>query len=124
VQKPQCRALRSWNAFWMSAMAPLRQTLHGLEFVAIRLHAVHQAGMHGITGGGTGPGAETARHLASKGAAVAIGARRRNKLDEVVAQIAGAGGRARAYLLDVADKKQFKGRRRCSRRGLRAASTS
>ena len=62
-----------------------------------------------ITGGGTGLGAETARHLASKGAIVAIAARRRNKLDEVVAQITGAGGRASAYLLDVADKKQFKG---------------
>jgi NADP-dependent 3-hydroxy acid dehydrogenase YdfG len=62
-----------------------------------------------ITGGGTGLGAETARHLASKGAIVAIAARRRNKLDEVVAQITGAGGRASACLLDVADKKQFKG---------------
>lgn len=62
-----------------------------------------------ITGGGTGLGAETARHLASKGAIVAIAARRRNKLDEVVAQITGAGGRASAYLLDVADKTQFKG---------------
>ena len=62
-----------------------------------------------ITGGGTGLGAETARHLASKGAIVAIAARRRNKLDEVVAQITRAGGRASAYPLDVADKKQFKG---------------
>ena len=62
-----------------------------------------------ITGGGTGLGAETARHLASKGASVALAARRRNKLDEVVARITGAGGRASAYLLDVADKKQFKG---------------
>jgi NADP-dependent 3-hydroxy acid dehydrogenase YdfG len=62
-----------------------------------------------ITGGGTGLGAETARHLASKGANVAIAARRRNKLDEVIAQITGAGGRASAYLLDVGDKKQFKG---------------
>jgi NADP-dependent 3-hydroxy acid dehydrogenase YdfG len=61
-----------------------------------------------ITGGGTGLGAETARHLASRGASVALAARRRNKLDEVVTQIADAGGRARAYLLDVADKKQFK----------------
>src|SRR5215475_10262990 len=61
-----------------------------------------------ITGGGTGLGAETARHLASKGAKVALAARRRNKLDEVVAQVTGADGRARAYLLDVADKKQFK----------------
>jgi len=62
-----------------------------------------------IIGGGPGLGAETARRLASRGAIVAIAARRRNKLDEVVAQITSAGGRASAYLLDVADKKQFKG---------------
>jgi NAD(P)-dependent dehydrogenase (short-subunit alcohol dehydrogenase family) len=61
-----------------------------------------------ITGGGTGLGAETARMLASKGAAVAIAARRRNKLDDVAAGIVSAGGVARAYELDVADKKQFK----------------
>ena len=61
-----------------------------------------------ITGGGTGLGAEMARHLAGKGARVAIAARRKEKLDEVVAEIAKAGGEARAYPLDVADKHQFK----------------
>ena len=61
-----------------------------------------------ITGGGTGLGAETARMLASKGAKIAIAARRRNKLDDVAAGIVSAGGVARAYELDVADKKQFK----------------
>ncbi len=35
-----------------------------------------------ITGGGTGLGAETAGMLASKGAKVAIAARRLNKLEE------------------------------------------
>jgi len=61
-----------------------------------------------ITGGSTGLGAETARHLASRGALVAVAARRKDKLDKVVDQIAAAGGQARAYQLDVADKGQFK----------------
>ena len=57
-----------------------------------------------ITGGSTGIGAETARLLAAHGARVAIAARRREKLDEVVGEIAGQGGVARAYALDVTDK--------------------
>ncbi|QFY62265.1 SDR family oxidoreductase [Rhizobium grahamii] len=61
-----------------------------------------------ITGGGTGLGAEAARHLASKGAQVAVAGRRRGKLNEVVAEIAAAGGKARAYQLDVTDKRQVK----------------
>ncbi len=61
-----------------------------------------------ITGGSTGLGAETARHLAASGARVAVAARRKDKLDEVVAAIAKAGGEARAYQLDVVDKKQVK----------------
>ncbi|KAA0701052.1 SDR family NAD(P)-dependent oxidoreductase [Neorhizobium sp. P12A] len=61
-----------------------------------------------ITGGGTGLGAETARHLAARGARVAVAGRRKEKLDEVVAEIAKAGGEARAYQLDVVDKKEVK----------------
>jgi NADP-dependent 3-hydroxy acid dehydrogenase YdfG len=61
-----------------------------------------------ITGGSTGLGAETARHLAAKGARIAVAARRKDKLDEVVAQIAATGGEARAYTLDVTDKVQVK----------------
>lgn len=60
-----------------------------------------------ITGGSTGIGAEVARQLASRGAKVAIAARRKEKLDEVVADIAASGGVARAYALDVTDKKQM-----------------
>ena len=61
-----------------------------------------------ITGGSTGIGAETARLLAERGAKVAIAARRKDKLDEVVAQIAEHGGTARAYALDVTDKSAVK----------------
>ena len=61
-----------------------------------------------ITGGGTGIGAEIARHLAASGARVAVAARRRERLDAVVNAIAQAGGEARAYELDVVDKDRVK----------------
>lgn len=59
-----------------------------------------------ITGGGTGIGAEAARLLAGRGARVAVAARRKDKLDGVVADIAAVGGDARAYRLDVTDKRE------------------
>ncbi|MBY5313509.1 SDR family NAD(P)-dependent oxidoreductase [Rhizobium leguminosarum] len=61
-----------------------------------------------ITGGGTGLGAETAQMLASKGAKIAVAARRRGKLDEVASRISSSGGNAKGYELDVANKDQFK----------------
>jgi NADP-dependent 3-hydroxy acid dehydrogenase YdfG len=60
-----------------------------------------------ITGASTGIGAEVARHLAARGANVALAARRKTMLDGVVADILAAGGQARAYTLDVTDKAQF-----------------
>lgn len=59
-----------------------------------------------ITGGSTGLGAETAQFLASLGAKVAVAARRKAKLDEVVAKIKANGGTAQSYELDVTDKVQ------------------
>jgi NADP-dependent 3-hydroxy acid dehydrogenase YdfG len=59
-----------------------------------------------ITGGSTGIGAETARRLAARGAKVAIAARRKDRLDEIVTEIADQGGSAKAYALDVTDKRQ------------------
>lgn len=59
-----------------------------------------------ITGASTGLGAETARLLAARGAAVAVAARRKDRLDAVVAEIRQAGGSAMAYALDVTDKVQ------------------
>jgi NADP-dependent 3-hydroxy acid dehydrogenase YdfG len=60
-----------------------------------------------ITGASTGIGAEVAKHLASRGARVALAARRKAMLDSVVADIVNAGGEAAAFALDVTDKAQF-----------------
>jgi NADP-dependent 3-hydroxy acid dehydrogenase YdfG len=60
-----------------------------------------------ITGGSSGLGEATARHLAEKGATVAIAARRRDRLDRIVAEIAKSGGRAKGYQVDVTLKAQI-----------------
>ena len=57
-----------------------------------------------ITGASSGIGAASAELLASEGAAVAVGARREERLTELVERISGAGGRAEAIPLDVADE--------------------
>src|SRR4029434_3654582 len=60
-----------------------------------------------ITGGSSGLGEATARHLAEKGAIVTIAARRRDRLDRIVADIARSGRRAKGYEVDVTQKAQI-----------------
>jgi NADP-dependent 3-hydroxy acid dehydrogenase YdfG len=57
-----------------------------------------------ITGASSGIGAATAELLAGEGAAVAIGARREDRLNELAEKIGSAGGRAVALRADVADE--------------------
>jgi NADP-dependent 3-hydroxy acid dehydrogenase YdfG len=60
-----------------------------------------------ITGGRTGIGAESARLLPFRGATVAVAARRKDKLDDVVSDIRRQGDAAAAYVLDVTDKARM-----------------
>ena len=57
-----------------------------------------------ITGASSGIGAATAELLAAEGAAVAVGARREDRLADLVERISSAGGRAEAIPVDVADE--------------------
>ena len=56
-----------------------------------------------VTGASGGLGEHFARLLARRGAAVAVTARRKDKVEAVAADIRAAGGRATAFALDVAD---------------------
>jgi meso-butanediol dehydrogenase/(S,S)-butanediol dehydrogenase/diacetyl reductase len=60
-----------------------------------------------VTGGGSGIGAATAQRLAQEGATVVVCGRRREPLDEVVAGIVAAGGKAEAVVADVSDEAGF-----------------
>lgn len=59
-----------------------------------------------ITGASSGIGYETARLLAHEGVVIAAAARRRDKLEWLVGEIAGEGGRALALPTDVTDPVQ------------------
>jgi NADP-dependent 3-hydroxy acid dehydrogenase YdfG len=61
-----------------------------------------------VTGASSGIGEATARELAARGAAVAIGARRKERLDDLVRAIEDAGGSALAIECDVTDQEQAK----------------
>jgi len=58
-----------------------------------------------ITGASSGIGEATALACAQAGAAVALAARRGDRIDRLAAQIAGDGGRALAVEADVSDNR-------------------
>lgn len=58
-----------------------------------------------ITGASSGIGLATAKLLAKEGAILSLGARRKEKLDELVAEITAEGGKATAFATDVSKRK-------------------
>jgi 3-oxoacyl-[acyl-carrier protein] reductase len=61
-----------------------------------------------ITGASQGIGRACALAFAREGAAVAVAARNQQKLDELVTEITAAGGKAAAFVIDVADEEKIK----------------
>jgi len=61
-----------------------------------------------VTGASQGIGHACALALAREGATVAVAARSRQKLEELVGQIATGGAKAAAFVMDVSDEQQVK----------------
>ena len=61
-----------------------------------------------ITGASSGIGEATAEAMAAEGAAVALGARRKERLDDLAGRINDGGGTAVAIEADIADEQQAK----------------
>ncbi|WP_046227953.1 SDR family NAD(P)-dependent oxidoreductase [Paenibacillus dauci] len=59
-----------------------------------------------ITGASSGIGEATAKTLAAQGAAVAIVARRKDRLEQLAAEITASGGKALVIEADITDQKQ------------------
>lgn len=59
-----------------------------------------------VTGASSGIGEATAAALAAQGAAVALAARRKDRLDALVSRISDSGGKALAIETDVTDQEQ------------------
>lgn len=59
-----------------------------------------------ITGASSGIGEATARALAAQGAAVALAARRKERLEQLAQDVTGTGGRALVIETDVTDRTQ------------------
>jgi 3-oxoacyl-[acyl-carrier protein] reductase len=61
-----------------------------------------------VTGASQGIGRACALKLAGAGATVAVAARNQEKLNELVSEITGVGGKAAAFALDVGDEEQIR----------------
>ncbi|MYB30607.1 MAG: SDR family oxidoreductase [Cenarchaeum sp. SB0663_bin_5] len=58
-----------------------------------------------VTGASSGIGRATAQSLAKKGVRVVLGARRRDRLDELASEIQSVGGQALSFVTDVAQRQ-------------------